>query len=234
LPQGLRLTRVELLTLLADTVASTRLSHPTRVAVDGPDAAGKSTLADELAARLRVFGRTVVRVSIDGFHRPRAERYQRGRLSPDGYYEDSFDLAALRELLLDPLGPGGSRMCRTETFDYRADAQVPSEASRAPCDAILIFDGVFLLRPELSGSWDLRIHLKVAEKEILRRARQRDTSLAPPAELDRRYQERYLPAQRTYAERVRPAEIADFVVVNDNPAAPVLAQAPGSDPRTRV
>jgi hypothetical protein len=97
---------------------------------------------------------------------------------------------------------------------------------RAPRDAVLVFDGVFLLRPELARSWDLRIHLHVADDEILRRARQRDGSgLTPPAELERLYRERYLPAQRIYAERVQPARIADFVVVNDDPAAPVLARS---------
>jgi len=48
-----------------------------RTAIDGPDAAGKTTLADELAVALRERGRDVIRASIDGFHRPRRERYRR-------------------------------------------------------------------------------------------------------------------------------------------------------------
>jgi hypothetical protein len=42
-------TRTAVLTELADAIVRLRLPHPTRVAVDGVDAAGKTTLADELA-----------------------------------------------------------------------------------------------------------------------------------------------------------------------------------------
>jgi uridine kinase len=63
-----------------------------RIAVDGPDAAGKTTFADALAAALG--GRACTRLTIDDFLRPAEERYRRGDLSPDAYYEDAFDLRA--------------------------------------------------------------------------------------------------------------------------------------------
>ena len=53
-------------------------------------------------------GRPVIRSSIDSFHNPSEFRYRRGRTSPEGFYLDSYDYAALRMHLLDPLGPGGS------------------------------------------------------------------------------------------------------------------------------
>ncbi len=59
-----------------------------RVAVDGRTASGKTTLADELGVAVEAAGRPVVRTSIDGFHRPRAERHARGRYSAEGYYHD--------------------------------------------------------------------------------------------------------------------------------------------------
>ena len=62
-----------------------------RVGVDGPDAAGKTTLADELAAATGV-----PRVRADDFLNPPEVRYARGPLDPDGYFADAFDLAALR------------------------------------------------------------------------------------------------------------------------------------------
>ena len=72
------------------------LPPPARVAVDGVDAAGKTTLADELAAGLS----EARRLSADDFLRPPEKRYQRGRGSPEGFYEDSFDYERLRDAVL--------------------------------------------------------------------------------------------------------------------------------------
>ncbi|MGH3012932.1 MAG: hypothetical protein ACRDMY_14000 [Gaiellaceae bacterium] len=99
---------------LADLNAEIRRPHAVRVAVDGVGAAGKTTLADELRPLLERRGRPVLRATIDGFHRPCSERHRRGPTSPEGYYRDSFDYEALRRELLEPLGPGGSRLYRTQ------------------------------------------------------------------------------------------------------------------------
>jgi uridine kinase len=93
---------------LAAWLASIERDHAVRVAVDGPDAAGNTTLARELAACLTdVHCRPAICVSLDGFHFDKRRRYRRGRLSPEGYIDDAFDYAALRRVVLDPLGPGG-------------------------------------------------------------------------------------------------------------------------------
>ena len=70
-------TRDDLLGRLAEAVGSVTVAHPTRVAIDGPPAAGKTTLADELAGVLRTQGRNVIRATIDDFLVPRAQRYRR-------------------------------------------------------------------------------------------------------------------------------------------------------------
>jgi uridine kinase len=166
----------------------------------------------------------VIRASIDGFHRPRAERYRRGRDSPRGYYEDSFDLETLRHVLLDPLGPGGHRRYRRVVFDFRSDSAAAAPVRVASEDALVLFDGVFLLRPELRDAWDLAIYVRVEPGENLRRALARDVPLlGPPAEVERRYRARYLPGQALYVEEARPLERADLVVVNDDPAEPEVS-----------
>ncbi|HEX6676686.1 MAG TPA: uridine kinase [Actinomycetes bacterium] len=218
--------RAALLQGLAELVAALRRPHPVRVAVDGPDAAGKTTLADELATVLEARGRTVVRASVDGFHRPRAERYRRGERSPEGYWLDSFDHQAIRASLLDPLGPGGSRRYRTRTFDFRRDRPRAAPVRVAPEDAILVFDGVFLLGPELDPAWDFRIFVDVPFSETLRRAVARDRDLFGSADAVReRYRQRYVPGQRLYFAAARPREHADVVVDNRDPAAPKLVAA---------
>src|SRR5262249_50104021 len=144
-----RLSRAALLKQLADLIEGVRLAHPARIAFDGPDAAGKTTLADELAPILEARKRHAIRASVDGFHRPRAHRHARGPDSPRGYYEDSFDVAVVRTVLLEPLGPGGDRTYRRAVFDHRTDTELADPLALAPPEAVLLFDGVFLQRPEL-------------------------------------------------------------------------------------
>src|SRR5688572_29261041 len=122
------MTRTEILDQLAASIAAVRRDHPTRVAIDGVDGAGKTTPADELVAPVRRAGRAVIRASVDGFHNPRAVRYVRGPDSPEGYFLDSFDYATLKRELLDPLGPQGDAGFRTAAFDYRVDR--PAESPR--------------------------------------------------------------------------------------------------------
>jgi uridine kinase len=137
------------------------------IGVDGPDAAGKSTFADRLAA---LMGPAVLRASLDDFQRPREERYRRGRFSPQGYYLDAFDHAAARRVLLDPFLAGAATV-RTATFDHRADTAIEEAAADVPSRAVLIVDGMFLLRPELRSAWALSVYLHVSGDESLRRGK---------------------------------------------------------------
>ena len=125
-------TRDELLSRLAEAVGSVTIAHPMRVAVDGPPAAGKTTLADELAVVLRTQGREVIRASIEGFLFPRSQRYRRGEYSAEGCYHDSFDFDALHRVLLDPLGPGGDRRFQQAVYDTARTPRCPRRSRRRP------------------------------------------------------------------------------------------------------
>jgi uridine kinase len=215
--------RSDLLVELTRRIAAVERPHPVRVAVDGVDAAGKTTLADELAESLRRASRPAIRASIDGFHNPREVRRRRGADSPEGYYRDSFDYHALKLLLLVPLGPGGNRIYRTSAFYFRTDSPAPASPWEAAADSILLFDGVFLLRPELIDLWDYKIFVQADFDVILRRARLRDGGLfGTPEQVEARYRARYIPGQKIYLEQCRPQSSADAVVVNNDPLHPEL------------
>ncbi len=221
-------TRDELLSRLAEAVRSVTVAHPTRVAIDGPPAAGKTTLGDELAVVLRAQGREVIRVSIESFLLPRSQRYRRGEYSAEGCYHDSFDFDALHRALLDPLGPGGDRRFLKAVYDRPTETVLSQPVTTAPADAVLLFDGVFLLRPELIDRWDLRIFVSAAFEETLDHARTRNLTLFGSAtEVERRHRERYGPSQRFYFDTVRPTDHADIIVHNDEP------QQPAWEARTR-
>ncbi|MHB8141980.1 MAG: nucleoside/nucleotide kinase family protein [Vulcanimicrobiaceae bacterium] len=214
-------TREELLRRLGDAIITVPRTHPLRVAIDGVDGAGKTTLADELVPYIERHGRPVIRASTDGFHQPRAARYRRGVDSPEGFYYDSFDYDAVRTTLLDPLGPGGHRRYRTATFDWRVDVAVDAPVREATENEILLFDGVFAQRRELADAWDLCIFLKVGFDETLRRLMIRDIRPGTsPEELQRRFWARYAAGQRLYLASVRPSERAHILVDNRDPARP--------------
>jgi len=228
---GSTMKRAEMLERLAQAIAAVRLEHPTRVAIDGVDGSGKTTLADELVEPLRQAGRAVIRASVDGFHNPRAVRYTRGPDSPEGYFLDSFDYAALQRELLDPLGPAGNASFRTAAFDYRVDRPVEPTRQVAPRDAVLLFDGVFLSRPELRASWDLTIWLDVPFEITIERAVARDARGGGDAAITRgKYEGRYVPGQRLYLDGCRPRDRANIVVDNSVFDRPRIVRGPGANP----
>jgi uridine kinase len=215
--------RPRLLAGLAERIAAVEGEHPIRVAIDGTDAAGKTTLADELTEPLRNLGRPVIRASVDRFHNPASVRYRQGPDSPEGYYHDSFDYEGLIDALLAPLGPGGSRLYRRATYDYRTDSRVNEPVERAPSDAILLFDGVFLLRPALRDHWDFSIFVHADPAATLERAERRDLELfGTPARVRDRYRRRYLPGQRLYMAECRPRTRASVVIDNTDLDRPFL------------
>jgi uridine kinase len=207
---------------LADQIERLRVDQRVLVAIDGPDAAGKTTLARAVAAHLV---RPAVTASVDGWHNPRTVRRRRGADSAEGYYLDSFDYEALVRECLSPFHSGAGRV-RTASFDYQSDSGLETQQEVAP-DAVLLFDGVFLLRPELRALWDLRVYLHVSESVTLARAVQRDVQLfGSQDEVRRRYERRYLPGQALYREEASPLEYADIVLDNTHPANPMVVRWP--------
>jgi len=206
-------TRETFLAALSATINSIKSSHPLRIAIDGVDTSGKTTLADELAESLKQYDRPIIRVSIDKFHRPKTDRYKKGVDSPEGYYEDSFNHELLVSRLLQPIGE--NKPFIKEAFDYRTDSPLVSKPLTAEKNAILLMDGVFLLRPELNPYWDLRIFLHVPFEIVIERAKVRDAAyLGGEQQVEEKYLKRYIPGQKMYLDLVHPEEIADIVIDN--------------------
>jgi uridine kinase len=207
--------------VIAARIARLPPDRVARVAIDGVDGAGKTTFADELADILQMLPRNVIRASVDGFHNPRALRYRRGRSSPEGYFEDSYNYAALKEHLLAPLSPGGSRRYRAAVFDHVTDTPVSIPGREAPASSILLFDGIFLHRPELSPYWDASIFLDVDFAVSVSRCASRDGSSPDPFSSANR---RYVEGQRIYLVACEPAKKATITIDNNNLSSPALVK----------
>ena len=163
------MSRERVVDAVAEAVLALRRNGPVRVAIDGPDAAGKTMLADELRDLVEAAGRSAVRVSIDGFLRPRRKRAEGDAQSAVGYYHEAFDAEAFNELVLAPLRADGDRVIRMASYDYQADSRTIGDA-----------------------------------------------------ETERRYRERYLPAQLLYRNEVAPIVRAHVLIDNEDPVRPVL------------
>lgn len=211
--------REQLLAHLAADLQNFCSERILRVAIDGVDGAGKTHFGDQLAEVLGGFARPVVRASVDGFHRSRAQRYARGRDSAEGFYLDSYDYPLLKALLLEPLSPHGSRRYRAAGFDHVTDQALETPWCEAPPAAILLFDGIFLQRPELRGYWDVTIFLAVDFAISIPRGAQRGMGDPNP---DAASNQRYIGGQRLYLEQCEPAHRADVVIDNRDLERPRL------------
>lgn len=216
---AVRSKRADVLDTVADAICQLPADRISRVGVDGFDGAGKTTFADELATALGRSGRAVIRASVDGFHRPGAQRYGLGRTSPEGFFRDSYDYGQLRAVLLDPLSPGGDRRFRRAVFDCDSDSQAVRSLETAAPNAVLIVDGMFLHRPELRSYWDFSVFLEVGFAVSIPRGAQRGIgSPDPGAECNRRYIE----GQRIYLRECTPHEYATVVIDNEDLSSPVI------------
>jgi uridine kinase len=140
-------------------------------------------------------------------------------MSPEGYLRDSYDPAALRRLVLEPVGSG--RPIVPASFDLAADRRVSSDAVPVPEAGVVLVEGEFLLGEDLGGSWDLGILLVADPAAVLERAMVRDADLAEPGQLRELYLRRYLGAWALY-EGQDPWSRADVVVDLTDPETPRL------------
>ncbi len=214
--------RAAVLAEMAARIQALPHDRPRLVGVDGVDGVGKTLFADELAEELRTRSVEVLRVGIDSFHRPREERYRRGRASAEGYFRDSFDLDALLRCVVEPLQPGGTGVVTTAVFDVRTDAPVAGEMVWVRPAGVVLVDGVFLHRDELADVWDLSVFLRAPMVVAFTRMAARDG--VPP---DDRLLTRYRDGQKLYLTECGPEHRASVVIDHTDVTAPwIVGEGP--------
>lgn len=196
------------------------------MAVDGPTASGKSTLANDLAGWLSRHGTPVLLAALDDFKRPWRERHLYDRESPAGYYRNAYDYSAVLGLVLEPFTTADPAGCALCSIDPLTQIDHRGERTPVPPDAALIVEGVFAFRPEIDDFWDVRIRLHVPPEVTVRRSVERDRGWAG-TDAERLVRERYLPAEQLYEAEVDPSAKAHWVVDNTDLDAPRLSGSRG-------
>ena len=142
--------------LIAAEVSSRTLDGFALIGIDGAGGSGKSTLARQLADVLggpdHATAATVVHG--DDFYRP-MDPEERLRLTPAEGYELYFDWERLRDEVLAPLTSGQAADYRR--YDWPSNQIAPGERHHVPHSGFVIVEGIYTVRPELEGYYDLTV-----------------------------------------------------------------------------
>lgn len=201
---------------------------PILVAIDGRPGAGKSTFADELQQVLeRDCPRQIIRSSTDVFHNDRAARYRRGKFEPESYYLDSHNISALVTELLLPMKSGQGQY-RTAIFNEPLDELIEQQPADVDSQSILVFDGLFLHRPELRSYWDVSVFLDADRRYFAAAFDATDRgSIGGPSAIVQClrwcfFARRYWEGWQLYAKTCRPENRATFVIDNNDLKHPLV------------
>jgi uridine kinase len=176
----------------------------TLVAIDGPGASGKTVLAQSLRAALEEAGVSAHIVAGDDFFLPSASR-PHGAPSEKPIGGD-YDWRRLRDQVLDPLRRG--QVALYDRYDWLKDDL--TDAREIPLGGVVIVEGVYSSRRELSALYDMRLWVACPRDRRLARGLERDGETAL-----RRWEEDWMPGEDRYIQEHRPHEHADAVVSGD-------------------
>lgn len=181
------------------------------IGINGIDGAGKTSFT-ALFERFLVSQRYKTQViALDDFHNPQAYRYA-GDDQADNYYNRSFAFGTVINELLIPIHRGGTFTTELTLLNLSTDGYDTKKRFSFDPTTVVIFEGVFLFREKLAPYIDFKIFLDILFDESKKRALLRDTRLGQ--ERLKRYDEKYLPAQKKYLSQYPPAEVADLIIDN--------------------
>ena len=173
--------------------------RPVLVGIDGEAGSGKTTFALQLADCTAGTGHVVSLVYVDSFYKYAADRWT-GPIEDQPVGHD-LDWGRLRDQVLLPLRSG--KRARYQPFDWPGDC-LKGWTAVDPVGVIIV-EGVFALRNELSDFYDLRVWFTCRPE--LRASRVLNCGDMTPKEL-----ERWMPGEEAYVSSHAPERKAHLVV----------------------
>lgn len=195
-------------TILEATTSLKQPEHPFIIGISGIDASGKTMFADGLSKFLSGKEYPVQVIHVDDFHNPKSIRYSE-ESDAENYFNLSFNLQAIVDKLLKPIRDKGSLTTELTVLDLGTDSFRNQRSYTVSPDTIVLLEGVFLFRKEISPYVDFYIYLDISFEECLKRG------LARGGE-EERYRTKYIPAQKKYLAEYPPSEHADIIIDNSN------------------
>ena len=173
------------------------------VAIDGMAGAGKTTLAQQLAA---VFPKSEI-IQMDHFYLPKSLRTEERMAAPGGH----MDTERFTDEVAMPIWKG--LVPRYRVFDCAS--QTYTEARTCLPDAELcIIEGTYATHPEIPDIYDLRVFVLADEQICLDRIKARAES---EWEVEM-FQKEWIPAEKLYFESYMTKELSDLVYDGSAPA----------------
>lgn len=193
-----------------------RKTKPIRIAINGIEGTGKTIFAGKLTEYLNTENINAIQVSIDGYHFNKEVRYQQGRDSAKGYYEDSYDENTFAEKVLK------SSQSETPTItkaihDLATDEYLTLIPTKIDNNTVLITDGAYLFKLNYREHWDLKIYLKTSFEVAMNRGIERDKASLGGFDLTKeKYEKRYHKASQIYLTENEPENLADIIIDNSD------------------
>ena len=178
------------------------------VAIDGLGGAGKSTLVQLLGQQLKTLGWIVAVVKHDDFYLPsnQRENQQAGVIGCD------FDWERLRDQVLTPIKAG----CSTHYQRYDWETDVLAEWRTISASDVVLVEGVYTMRRELTNLYDLKIWVECPRAIRLARGIARDGEKARTI-----WEQDWMPKEDDYIKTHLPRERADLFVNGATPYLPM-------------
>lgn len=180
------------------------------IGIDGLGGAGKSTVSEILYKKFSDEHYSITVLHIDDFIHRKEIRYNDNYDEWECYYNLQWRYDYLIDEVIDPIKRGAFNG-KIELYDKDNDTYYLNEAD-IPAGSIVIVEGVFLQREELSGLFDYMIYIDIPEEIRLDRVLERDGYIGDKQQIKVKYDNRYFPAEHYYIETCSPSLNADYVI----------------------
>jgi uridine kinase len=199
------------------TIADARRRIPAArsvlVAISGIDGSGKGYVTARISEALRAKDLRVAAINVDGWLNLPGVRFNDANPA-EHFYRHAIRFDELFTQLVLPL-----RDCRSLRIEADYAEETAAEYRRHLYDfadvEIIVLEGIYLLKRELRGHYDLSFWIECSFETALKRAlarRQEDLSVEATVEA---YRTIYFPAQELHFTRDDPRTAATAIVNND-------------------